>query len=373
MEYNFRGQYDATQSYAIKDVVSFQSTLPATYVKYYMCLIPNDSSNPASPDPYSDNASWGEINSLSNFPNSVDSFLYRTNIQGNDKVDIARINELTLKTSLTTTEQDELTYLTSKHRNKLFQADDLNAIQDSLSNLQIFFKDKVDAKLNSNISSIQTVKDSALVALDNKKNSIDLYLDSTTAGALRTDLGVMSDLTTTNKTSLVKAVNELKSTLPSVAFKTVLVGGVSLVADSNADILQIVAGNGISISADANSDSFTIDIKNPTWTNLTLQNGVTAFALGSEPIFTKIGNVVYIKGAVTNISAVNTIIGTLPSGYRPSIMSHNFVQATSTVNSSARVARWVIGLDGTIKLEGTTDALYNASYWYPVHTSFIVG
>jgi hypothetical protein len=111
----------------------------------------------------------------------------------------------------------------------------------------------------------------------------------------------------------------------------------------------------------------------PTWTNIALQNGVAPFAAGTDPIFTKIGNVVYIKGVVTNITAINTIIGTLPTGYKPTTMSHNFAAPTSTQNNSARIARWIIGTDGTIKLEGTTDGLYTAAFWYPIHTSFVVG
>jgi hypothetical protein len=207
MQYNFRGQYDSTQSYAVSDVVSYTIN---GITKYYYCLSPNDNTSPQYPS-NSDTSYWGIINALSNFPNSVDSFIYRVNIQAQDKADIDRINQLTLQTTLSSDEQTELNNLISKHRNKLFLADDLNAIQDSLSNMQLFFKDKIESYVNSNVNSITTATNNALAALDAKKASIDLYMDSTTAGAIRTDLGVMSDLTTTDKSSLVNAINEVNA------------------------------------------------------------------------------------------------------------------------------------------------------------------
>jgi hypothetical protein len=207
MQYNFRGQYDSTQSYAVSDVVSYTIN---GITKYYYCLSPNDNTSPQYPSS-SDTSYWGVINSLSNFPNTVDSFIYRVNIQAQDKADIDRINQLTLQTTLSSDEQTELNNLISKHRNKLFLADDLNAIQDSLSNMQLFFKDRIESYVNSNVNSITTATNNALAALDAKKASIDLYMDSTTAGAIRSDMGVMGDLTTTDKSSLVNAINEVKA------------------------------------------------------------------------------------------------------------------------------------------------------------------
>lgn len=431
LQYNFRGKYDSGEDYSVKDVVSYQPTVNDP-IKYYMCLSVHDGALPVSPSPSGDNSNWGIINTLSNFPQTVDSFLYRVNIQANDKVDIARINELTLKTTLTTAEQDELSNLIAKHRNKLFQAEDINAIQDSLSNLQIFFKDKVEGYLNNSVASIQGVKDSALAALENKKNNLDLYLDSTTAGALRVDLGVMSDLTTADKTSLVKAVNEVKGTtigtlsnLKTVD-KTSIVNALNEVRNgqlqdipSGTDILTLKDGRyfGTNLVNAPNSDKFKIEIstassnsyktyeatqlisnqkwiqiaslhptlgtlihfgwvemltdKAPTWSMMPMQNGATAFAVGSEPYFTKIGKVVYIKSVLTNITNVNTIVCTLPAGYRPSLMSHNFLAPIISISGVGRFARFTIGIDGTIKMEYTNDGVYNASHYFQIHTSFV--
>jgi hypothetical protein len=212
MQYNPRGTYDSTQSYAVSDVVSY--TISGV-TRYYYCLRPNDSTSPQSPSS-ADTAFWGILNTLSNFPNSVDSFLYRTNIQAQDKADIDRINQLTLQSTLTSSEQTELNNLIIKHRNKLFLADDLNAIQDSLSNMQLFFKDKIESYINSSVAQITSTENSALSALDAKKASIVSYMDSITEGAIRRDMGTLTDLTTNDKTSLVNAINELDSSISSV-------------------------------------------------------------------------------------------------------------------------------------------------------------
>ena len=207
MQYNFKGAYDATQSYAISDVVSYVIN---GVTKYYYCLSPNNNTSPQYPMNV-DSSFWSIINALSNFPNSVDSFQFRSDISANDKVDIARINTLTLQATLSTDEQNELSGLIAKYRNKLFLADDLNAIQNSISNLQMYYKDKVDSKLTQNLTDINTETTNGLGQIDTKLASVNTYLDSTTAGALRVDLGVMGNLTTTDKSSLVNAVNEVKS------------------------------------------------------------------------------------------------------------------------------------------------------------------
>lgn len=210
MDFNFRGKYDSTKSYAKKDVVSYQAN-SNDQVRFYMCLTNIEPTSPQSPTSGIDNTYWGVLSTQSNFPNSVDTFLYRNPIQANDMADINRIKALKEQSVLSPAEQTELTNLLNKHRDKFFLAEDANALQQSLTNMQMFYKDNVEAKLNDNVSTINQTKDSALVAIENKKNSVIEYMDGTTAGALRNDIGVMGDLATADKRSLVGAVNEIKS------------------------------------------------------------------------------------------------------------------------------------------------------------------
>lgn len=144
MQYNFRGKYNNTTSYVKKDVVSYQPT-PNDPIKYYFCLTDNIGQ---LPNPNGDTQYWAIINTLSNFPNSVDTFLNRTNIQASDKPKLLRFQELSLKSVLSTSEQNELSTLTQELRNKLILPEDFNLLQQSISNLQMFFKDNVEAYIN---------------------------------------------------------------------------------------------------------------------------------------------------------------------------------------------------------------------------------
>lgn len=141
MQYNFRGQYDSTTTYVKKDVVAYRPT-ENDATKYYFCLTDNNGQPPIH---NTDSSYWAIINALSNFPNSVDTFLNHKNIHASDKPNLARFQELSLKNILTPNEQDELNSLTQLLRDKLITPEDFNALQDSISNLQMFFKTNVEA------------------------------------------------------------------------------------------------------------------------------------------------------------------------------------------------------------------------------------
>ncbi len=188
MDYRFLGEFSSSTTYMIKDVVSY-AVDEVTY--YYMCL--RDNTVGQVPVANADSTYWGLMNTNSNFPNELDSFVFKADIQASDQTDINRIVELKRKTTLTPTEQIELNTLTLKHKNKFQTADDINKMQNSLMNLQLFFKDKVEGRLEQRLQEINT------------------YLDSTDAGDMRTDIGVMADLSTTNKSSLVNALNEVNN------------------------------------------------------------------------------------------------------------------------------------------------------------------
>jgi hypothetical protein len=183
----------------------------------------------------------------STFPTSIDSFVEHFELSASDKPLLTRFQELRLKSSLTPTESDELSTLSTQLRNKLISAEDFNKLQDAIVNLQTFFRDETDGfiqgkqiefqgyidskttEINNHVStksgeitsnaanatnSIQTTKDSALIAIEQKKENVITYMDSTTAGAIRNDMGVMGELTTTDKASLVKAINEVNTKAP---------------------------------------------------------------------------------------------------------------------------------------------------------------
>ncbi len=192
---------------------------------------------------------------LTKFPLDIDSFEKKLDILISDLPYMRRIKSLQEKDQLTPTEADELTSLLIQFKNKRFTAQDYNQLteamvamqtwlknntEDWLTNAQNEFSSYIDNKKDEIIteqanvvntinttkndainsintvkmnaeSNIQTTKDSALMAIENKKENILTYMDSTTAGQIRNDIGVMGELTTTAKESLVAAVNEVNA------------------------------------------------------------------------------------------------------------------------------------------------------------------
>ncbi|MFI2856774.1 pyocin knob domain-containing protein [Paenibacillus sp. JSM ZJ436] len=155
--------------------------------------------------------------SLSNFPNQVDTFLIKSEIQASDIPAIQRFQELKIKPNRTSFEESELANLTNQLRSKLMSADEWNKFQDALVNMQLFIKENVDDYITERQQAIETGKDNALIAINQKMSNIIVYLDGTTAGQLRNDIGVMGDLATTNKTSLVQAVNEVNAKVNNIS------------------------------------------------------------------------------------------------------------------------------------------------------------
>jgi hypothetical protein len=107
-----------------------------------------------------------------------------------------------------------------------------------------------------------------------------------------------------------------------------------------------------------------------TWTNLTLLNGSIVYSSGTEPQYKKIGNIVFIQGAVKGLTGALTQVATLPSGYRPS-QAVSFAIPT-TNNSGANFARWTINTLGAITMESISAGGSNAtSAWYPMTMCFV--
>lgn len=111
------------------------------------------------------------------------------------------------------------------------------------------------------------------------------------------------------------------------------------------------------------------------WIDITLSGNVQTYTNNNRPQYRKIGNVVYLRGSAKNITADNTTIGVLPAGYRPTDMSHNYLQPTSNENSSTNFCRIKVGTDGAIIVEGISNgitATYNSSDWFPINTCFLI-
>jgi len=77
---------------------------------------------------------------LSLFPDQIDTFIRHSDVGSADLANIQRYQDLTLKDNLTSAESEEMTRLFSVLRDKIWTAEDLNKIQDCMTNLETFFK-----------------------------------------------------------------------------------------------------------------------------------------------------------------------------------------------------------------------------------------
>lgn len=110
------------------------------------------------------------------------------------------------------------------------------------------------------------------------------------------------------------------------------------------------------------------------WRDLNLENGVQAYATGNKPQYRRIGKVVFLRGAVTNVNARNTVIATLPEGFRPSTMSYPYVQNTSLrIGDFMMLSRIIAGTNGQIKIEALSDGASFGAKWFPINCCFVIG
>lgn len=109
------------------------------------------------------------------------------------------------------------------------------------------------------------------------------------------------------------------------------------------------------------------------WLTLPLAEGICDYG-GSTPQYRKIGNVVFVRGAVQNVLDKNTVVAALPEGCRPSV-SHNYIQNTSMRPSYLGMnARLAVKSNGDIVVETISDgACYGEDKWFPLHTDFAIG
>ncbi|PHD18254.1 DUF2479 domain-containing protein [Bacillus wiedmannii] len=122
------------------------------------------------------------------------------------------------------------------------------------------------------------------------------------------------------------------------------------------------------LSMDLNTGTITVaDLKtkkDTTWTNLTLINGATVDA-GNTPRYIRKGDVIYIVGAVTNITDSMTIAN-LPTGLRP---TSNCAFAVAYLSSDSKKYTGEINVrpDGRITLDWMWNNVKSVSFCISYH------
>lgn len=106
------------------------------------------------------------------------------------------------------------------------------------------------------------------------------------------------------------------------------------------------------------------------WKTLPLASEVQAYSEAQLPQYRKIGPVVYLRGAVKNITQLAKVVGTLPVGFRPS-KAKSYVQNTTVQDSHPHFTRMQVQADGDIEIQFSTNDI-SATTWFPIDTYFSV-
>lgn len=98
--------------------------------------------------------------------------------------------------------------------------------------------------------------------------------------------------------------------------------------------------------------------------NLSLASGITVGSVTQQAKYKKTGGIVSVVGDISGVTKRNTVVATLPVGYRPAYQMYFF-----GVCSGQRFCRWFIPTNGNITLEWVSDGKYDLS-WYGLDFSF---
>ena len=144
----------------------------------------------------------------------LDSFLELSELPPERYQDAVRLQDLKRKINKTPEEINEMNNLMLILQSYFISAETWNKFCDCLVNVETKVKNEIDVvndTTNMGVANINTNKDNALNEIEQKKENIINYMDATTAGQIKNDLGVKGDLQTTDKSSLVNAINEVKN------------------------------------------------------------------------------------------------------------------------------------------------------------------
>lgn len=98
--------------------------------------------------------------------------------------------------------------------------------------------------------------------------------------------------------------------------------------------------------------------------DLSLASGITVGSVTQQAKYKKTGGIVSVVGDISGVTKRNTVVATLPVGYRPAYQMYFL-----GVCSGQRFCRWFIPTNGNITLEWVSDGKYDLS-WYGLDFSF---
>lgn len=175
-----------------------------------------------------------------------------------------------------------------------------------------------------------------------------------------TDYTIATD---SSKITLTKDIKANQS-VDFLVLQSVIVGDTETVIQELQRISTAVSGLNTDVT-NLKSDSGWIDF----W----LEGGAAAYDTDNKPGVRKFGNITSLRGAIKGVTAVGTVICTLPAAYKPA-MDH--IYTTCSYNASGSVTSTVVfqvlASSGQVKLVAKSGTI-NATDKISIATNFIVG
>ncbi len=104
------------------------------------------------------------------------------------------------------------------------------------------------------------------------------------------------------------------------------------------------------------------------WNNLPLESGVSQQNAQVYPCrYRKLGNVVYVEGAVRGFTEIQKVVATLPEGYRP---SKSFYVQTAT--NAGQIDTFMFRANGAIERMATTRSPQSVDDYHFINASFLI-
>lgn len=109
----------------------------------------------------------------------------------------------------------------------------------------------------------------------------------------------------------------------------------------------------------------TVSLKHTDWTDLPLATGITAYSEAQKPRYMRSNKTIFLSGVFTGITGTDTLVGTLPSGFRP---SKRVILPIASVGQC--ISKISIDTDGTIVYNRSTIEPITAVNWHSIACCF---
>lgn len=108
-----------------------------------------------------------------------------------------------------------------------------------------------------------------------------------------------------------------------------------------------------------------VSLKHTDWTDLPLATGISAYSEAQKPRYMRHNKTIFLSGVVTGLTEHDSLIGTLPSGFRP---AKRVILPIASVGQC--ISKISIDTDGTITYNRSTIEPITAVNWHSIACCF---